>query len=154
MNKIPAELARPLRDSKSELAGEGVANRQKRILLAEDNRISQMVALAILKKLGYSADLVDNGVRAVQALRDSDYDVVLMDCQMPEMDGYEATRRIRDRREGTRNPDIPIIAITAVAMSEDRDKFIAAGMNDYLSKPIEPLQLADVLEKWLNTPPH
>lgn len=85
------------------------------------------------------------------ALRQTDYDVVLMDCEMPEMDGYEATRRIRESSAGTRNPDIPIIALTADAMSGDRDKCLAAGMNDYLSKPVEPRQLGDVLEKWLIT---
>ena len=124
-------------------------NSRARILVAEDNLINQQVALAMLKKLGYRADLVANGAEAVQALREADYDVVLMDCEMPEMDGYEATRRIRKRPTGTRNPHIPIIALTAGAMSGDRDKCVRAGMSDYLAKPIEPRQLADVLEKWL-----
>ena len=124
-----------------------------RILVAEDNLTNQEVAVAMLNKLGYRADLVANGVEALQALREADYDVVLMDCEMPEMDGYEATRRIRERRTGTRNPHIPIIALTADAMTGDRDKCLQAGMNDYLAKPVEPRQLADVLEKWLIRPP-
>ena len=128
------------------------ANSQARILVAEDNLTNQEVAVAMLKKLGYRADLVGNGVEALQALREADYDVVLMDCEMPEMDGYEATRRIRERRTGTRNPHIPIIALTADAMSGDRDKCLQAGMSDYLAKPVEPRQLADVLEKWLIPP--
>ena len=128
------------------------ANRQARILLAEDNLTNQEVAVAMLKKLGYSADLVANGAAALEALRKADYDVVLMDCEMPEMDGYEATKRIRDVRAGTRHPRIPIIAITADAMTGDRDKCLQAGMSDYIAKPVELRILADVLEKWLNTP--
>ncbi|MGO9574235.1 MAG: PAS domain S-box protein [Terriglobales bacterium] len=126
------------------------ANRQARILLAEDNLTNQEVAVAMLKKLGYSADLVANGAAALEALRKADYDVVLMDCEMPEMDGYEATKRIRDLRTGTRNPRIPIIAITADAMTGDRDICLQAGMSDYIAKPVELRILADVLEKWLN----
>jgi len=128
------------------------ANRQARILLAEDNLTNQEVAVAMLKKLGYSADLVANGAAALEALRKADYDVVLMDCEMPEMDGYEATKRIRDLRAGTRNPRIPIIAVTADAMTGDRDRCLQAGMSDYIAKPVELRILADVLEKWLNPP--
>jgi CheY-like chemotaxis protein len=120
--------------------------------VVEDNLTNREVAVAILSKLGHDADVVADGKAAVRALRQVDYDVVLMDCEMPEMDGYEATRRIRQRQGGTRNPDIPIIAITADAMTGDRDKCLQAGMSDYLAKPIEPRQLADVLEKWLSTP--
>jgi len=125
------------------------ANRHARILVAEDNLTNQEVAMAILNKLGYHADLVANGVEAIQALREGQYDVVLMDCEMPEMDGYEATRLIRERGTGTHNPHIPIIALTADAITGDRDKCLQAGMSDYLAKPVEPQQLADVLEKWL-----
>ena len=113
---------------------------------------NQEVAVAMLKKLGYSTDLVANGAAALEALRKADYDVVLMDCEMPEMDGYEATKRIRDLRAGTRQPRIPIIAITADAMTGDRDKCLQAGMSDYIAKPVELRTLADVLEKWLNSP--
>jgi PAS domain S-box-containing protein len=127
-------------------------NGHARILVAEDNLTNQEVALAVLQKLGYRAHLVASGVEALRALREADYDVVLMDCEMPDMDGYEATRRIRDHQTGTRNPYIPIIALTADAMSGDRDKCLQAGMSDYLAKPVEPRQLAEVLEKWLIPP--
>ncbi len=123
-----------------------------RILLAEDNLTNQQVAVAILRKFGYAADVAGNGVEVLDALRKADYDVVLMDCKMPEMDGYEAARQIRDARTGMRNPHIPIIAITADAISGDREKCLESGMNDYLSKPVEPRQLSEILEKWLNMP--
>ena len=126
--------------------------RNARILLAEDNATSREVAAAMLKKLGYTADLVTNGVEALQALRERDYGLVLMDCGMPEMDGYEATRRIRGQQAAARDPDIPIIAITADAMSGDREKCLQAGMSDYLPKPVEPRQLAAILQKWLERP--
>ncbi len=122
---------------------------QARILLAEDNSTSQEVAAAMLNKLGYRADLVSNGVEALKALHDNDYDLVLMDCGMPKMDGYEATRRVRGQQAGARNPNIPIIAVTADAMTGDRDKCLEAGMNDYLAKPIKAPQLAGILKKWL-----
>jgi CheY-like chemotaxis protein/HPt (histidine-containing phosphotransfer) domain-containing protein len=123
---------------------------QARILVVEDNVTNQEVAMGMLHKLGYQADLAANGVEALRVLRESAYGAVLMDCEMPEMDGYEATRRIRDHRTGTRRPDIPIIALTADAISGDRDKCLQAGMNDYLAKPVRSGQLAEVLEKWLN----
>ncbi len=119
-----------------------------RILVAEDNRTNQEVAVAILRKLGYQADVVADGAEAIRALQQGDYAAVLMDCAMPGMDGYEATRSIRERKSGARNAEIPIIAVTADAMDADRDQCLAAGMNDYLAKPIEPRQLANVLQKW------
>jgi len=124
-----------------------------RILVAEDNPTNQAVVKAMLEKFGYCADVVEDGAAALLALQLADYDLVLMDCLMPEMDGYEATRRIRVRGAGIRNPDVPIIALTAAAISGDREKCIAAGMSDYLAKPIEPEQLAEVLRKWAATPP-
>ena len=121
-----------------------------RILLAEDNVINQKVAGAILRKGGWEADVVSNGIEALRALAESDYDLVLMDCEMPEMDGFEATRRIRNGSAGTRNPQIPIIALTAGAMAGDREKCLLAGMNDYMTKPVGPPQLREMLKKWLN----
>ena len=122
-----------------------------RILLVEDNQINQEVALGILETLGYQADVSANGLEALSALNlapdDVPYDLVLMDCQMPEMDGYTATREIRTGK--VPNPDVPVIAMTANAMKGDREKCIAAGMSDYLSKPIDPQALAECLKKWL-----
>ena len=120
-----------------------------RILVVEDNATNQQVALAILRKLGHQADAAGNGVEALAALQRANYDIVLMDCEMPDMDGCETARRIRRASSGMHNPDIPIIALTAHAMVGDREKCIAAGMNDYLAKPIEPRQLDEVLPKWL-----
>ena len=122
-----------------------------RVLVAEDNPNNQAVVLAILGKLGCHADLAANGAEAVKVLQHAVYDLVLMDCEMPEVDGWEATRRIREPANGASNPRIPIIALTADAMPEDRDKCIRAGMNDYLAKPIEPRQLIAMLRKWATT---
>ena len=124
-------------------------HRKARILLAEDSITNQQVALGLLLKLGLSADTVTNGAEAVTALETIPYDLVLMDCQMPVMDGYQATARIRDPQSKGQNPAIPIIAITANAMAGDREKCLDAGMNDYLSKPIMVQHLIEVLEKWL-----
>ena len=124
-------------------------NLKFKILLAEDNVINQKVALATLKRLGYSADTVNNGKKAVQALEKTQYDLVLMDCQMPEMDGYKATGQIRNPNSKVINHDIPVIALTANATNEDKGKCLKAGMDDYMAKPFKPDQLADMLKKWL-----
>ncbi len=162
--------------------------RRVRILLAEDNSTNQMVALGILEKLGYRADIVADGKEAIDALQKLSYDLVLMDCEMPELDGFEATRIIRSWKreageskletgnlkletgeataagEGVTEKDsardrvssikyqasrIPIIALTAYAMKGDRERCLAAGMNDYLSKPIQPEELSRSLDRWL-----
>ena len=120
-----------------------------RILLAEDNITNQQVALGILKKLGLRADAVANGEEALKALGTLPYDLVLMDVQMPVMDGLEATRRIRDPLSDVRNHAVTVIAMTAWAMRGDQEKCLSAGMNDYISKPVMPQTLARVLQKWL-----
>ncbi|MFZ0804949.1 MAG: PAS domain S-box protein, partial [Candidatus Sulfotelmatobacter sp.] len=144
--KSPASAA-PVSTS---VPSQSLANAAARILVVEDNATNQQVALAILRKLGHKADTVGNGASALEALRRADYDIVLMDCEMPGMDGYETARRIRRASSGMRNPEIPIVALTAHAMVGDREKCIAAGMNDYVAKPIEPRQLEVVLAKWLS----
>ena len=123
--------------------------RKARILLAEDNITNQQVALGILKKMGLRADAVANGLEAVKAIEALPYDLVLMDVQMPEMDGFKATRRIRNSKSTIPNRQIPIIAMTAHAMQGDREKCLEAGMNDYVTKPIDPQVLAKALDKWL-----
>ncbi|MGR3175553.1 MAG: response regulator [Candidatus Scalindua sp.] len=122
--------------------------RRVRILLAEDNIINQKIALRILdKKLGYHADVVSNGREAIDSLKRFDYDLVLMDCQMPEIDGYEATRTIRDVNSTVRNHRIPIVAMTANAMNGDREKCLDAGMDDYITKPINAQELAETIKR-------
>ncbi|MEI6704561.1 MAG: response regulator, partial [Deltaproteobacteria bacterium] len=120
-----------------------------RILLADDNAINQKVAQAMLNNLGYRADVVVNGREAVQALEFINYDLVLMDCEMPEMNGFEATAAIRNSHSKVLNHAVPIIAMTANSMTGDREECIEAGMDDYLAKPVRKNQLAEVLGKWL-----
>jgi signal transduction histidine kinase/CheY-like chemotaxis protein len=126
--------------------GSAVADNKKRILVAEDNVVNQKLMLMLLERLGYRADVVANGVEAIEALALLPYDLILMDCQMPEMDGFEATAVIR-RMEG-RARHTPIVAISAYAMQEDRRKGIEAGMDAYLTKPIQSEELATVIEHW------
>ncbi len=126
-----------------------LGHRRARILVAEDNIINQQVALGLLEKLGCTADAVANGQEALEALKALPYDLVLMDVQMPEMDGLEAARRIRDPRSSIPNRHIPIIAMTAHAMEGDKQKCLDAGMNDYITKPVSLQALVQVLEKWL-----
>ena len=121
-----------------------------RALLVEDNPVNQEVALALLERLGLAAELARNGREAVAALRRAHYDVVLMDVQMPEMDGLEATSAIRDPRSRALDPAIPIVAMTAGAMPDDRKRCLEAGMNDYLSKPIRPNELILTLDRYLH----
>jgi len=120
------------------------------ILLVEDNITNQQVATGILTKFGFvGLTIAENGARALEALETSPYDIVLMDIQMPEMDGHTATRKIRKIESESDKKRVPIIAMTAHAMKKDQDKCIAAGMDDYVSKPIDPKTLLEVLEKWL-----
>ena len=142
------------------------ARRSGRILLVEDNPTNQKVALAMLQKLGWHADVAVNGLEAIRALKHIPYDLVLMDCQMPEMDGFAATRRIRELEAGSSKleagyssafrlppsafPHIPIIAMTANAMQGDRERCQDAGMDDYIAKPVQPKDLAEKIDRWLH----
>ena len=117
-----------------------------RLLLADDNLINQKVGTSVLQKLGYRADLANNGLEVLAALEQKAYDVVLMDVQMPEMDGFEATRAIVERWPESKRPRI--IAMTGNALLGDREKCLAAGMDDYLSKPIRPGDIRGIIEKW------
>jgi PAS domain S-box-containing protein len=124
------------------------ARRVARILVAEDNEVNRLVAGAQLMKLGFRIDTVNNGAEAVEAVAKGAYDLVLMDCEMPVMDGFEAVHRIRQ----SIHREIPVVALTASAMVEDRDHCLSRGMNDYLSKPVDLWQLSAILDKWLPAP--
>jgi CheY-like chemotaxis protein len=118
-----------------------------RILLAEDNPINQKLARFMLNKAGYHLDIVTNGKEAVEAVTKNPdtYDIILMDVQMPVMDGIEATRLIKQQQKGK---DIPIIAVTAEVMKGDKEKFLQAGMDDYISKPIKREVVFEMVKKW------
>jgi len=141
----PGAPETPRRDEPAALS----ASERMRVLLVEDNPVNQMVAKGMLTKLGYDVVLAAHGAEALQQLHCEPLDLVLMDCNMPVMDGYEASREIR--RCG-RWPDLPIIALTANALPEDRDRCRAAGMNDYLAKPFRQSELGEVLGQWLPVP--
>ncbi len=121
--------------------------RQSSILLVDDDEINRKVMIEILRRLGYQSEVAGNGAEALQALERKVYQLVLMDCQMPVLDGYEATRRIR--KVCGENQAVPIIAMTACAMQGDREKCLAAGMNDYLAKPINPQKMIKTIQHWL-----
>jgi two-component system sensor histidine kinase/response regulator len=132
----------------SNMAPTSAAAKDVRVLFAEDNKINQLVAGKQLKKLGYhSVDIVGNGFEAVSAWQQGKYGIILMDCQMPEMDGYAAAQKIREHERKNNLPHVPIIAMTANAMQGDRELCLAAGMDDYLAKPVNERDLQAVLER-------
>jgi len=133
-------------DSKGAEANGRAADR--RVLLVEDAPALQLVTQARLTKLGYQVEVVSNGQEAVDAVATNDYGLVLMDIQMPEMDGITATRLIRELQADGKG-DIPIIALTANAMKGDEQQYLAAGMNDYLTKPIDSASLNRILQRWM-----
>jgi CheY-like chemotaxis protein len=144
---IPLIECEPIVSSAPTKRGVPQDKKDARILLAEDNAINLQVILRILKTLGYQADAISNGLETLQAFKTKPYDLILLDCQMPEMDGYAVTREIRKLET---NHHIPIIALTAHAVDGDREKCLSAGMDDYLTKPINVKMLAETLKKWLS----
>ncbi len=124
-----------------------------RILLVEDDGINQLVADTMLSNLGYHVDIVSNGWEALEKLKAVRYSLVFMDCMMPEMDGYQTTQLIRDPDSQVLNREIPIIAITGNATSEDLTKCIQNGMNDFLTKPIEQDRISSMISKWVSDLP-
>jgi CheY-like chemotaxis protein len=127
--------------------------RNERILLAEDNTTNQTVATRLLEKMGFGVVVVANGREAVRALETDRFDLVFMDVQMPVMDGFDATRAIRSLESAVLNRRVPVIAMTAHALKGDRERCLAVGMDDYVSKPIDPKELAKVTERWVGPLP-
>ena len=120
-----------------------------RVVVVEGDATNQMVAKFMLEDFGLHADLAANGEEALHALENLPYDLVLMDCQMPVLDGFDATIRIRDPQSKVRDRAISVVAMTANAMQGDREKCLAAGMDDFISKPVESDKLQRILERWL-----
>ena len=139
---VPSKSTGGARLNSTALVSNGIT-----LLLAEDNKINQLVAVKQLKRLGFAVDVVENGIEAIEIWQRIKYRIILMDCQMPEMDGYKATQKIRDLENEQGLPHTRIIAMTAHAMQGDRELCLAAGMDDYISKPVDVRELADLLRK-------
>ena len=146
-----AQTPGPKRDGLANLTAAVIGQSQpaasQRVLLAEDNEINQRITKRLIEKLGFPVDAVANGRQAVEAAGKKNYGLILMDCQMPEMDGFEATAVIRNRERNTRHT--PICALTANAMAGDRERCLAAGMDDYITKPISPEKLQEAVDRWI-----
>ncbi|MGZ8797926.1 MAG: response regulator, partial [Thermoanaerobaculia bacterium] len=140
MTKVPAAVPQPERPA-------APPRSSRRVLVVDDNVVNQKVALRQLQKLGFAAEAVGNGIEALDALSRIAYDLVLMDCQMPEMDGYEAATELRRREENSKRT--PLIALTASASEADRTRCLAAGMDDFLAKPVRESDLAAMLHRWI-----
>jgi CheY-like chemotaxis protein len=149
LNRVAGHARHVSTGDESLIATNDNASRNLRILLAEDNQVNQLVAIGMLNELGHETVAVADGVEAVAKIKEQDFDIVLMDCQMPELDGYKATQAIRQWEDEQDLPETTIIALTANALSGDRERCLDAGMNDYLSKPLTMEQLAAVIA--LNT---
>jgi two-component system sensor histidine kinase/response regulator len=147
MRRAPVATAPPAPAHPAAAAGS-----RGRVLLVEDHEISQVVARAFLEHMGFEVDVSGDAPSALSSLIDRDYVLILMDCQLPGMDGYELTRRIRAAEAGPRARRTPIVALTAHATPADRQRCLDAGMNDYLTKPVGPQQLADTVQRWLPAP--
>ena len=145
-------LPSPIEKPSGEVSTEKATGNAFRLLLVEDDPTNQLVTTSILAKYGYRVDSADNGREALRMLEHQDYALVLMDCMMPLMNGYEVTAVIRDQASAVRDHSLPVIALTANAMREDRDTCLAAGMDDYLSKPVDISDLLAILERWLPPP--
>ena len=127
-----------------------IISKSSKILVADDVQINQVIAVKMLEKMGYQAIAASNGLEVIEAIRKTQFDLVLMDCQMPEMDGYEATRQIRLLEAAENKPRIPILALTANAMKGDQEKCLEAGMDDYVTKPITSKKLSLTIKHWLD----
>jgi CheY-like chemotaxis protein/HPt (histidine-containing phosphotransfer) domain-containing protein len=148
-DELSDELPVPVPANGADADGAVTGAGTPRILVAEDDLVNQKVIVGTLSKMGYRADVVGNGREAVRAAAERRYDLVLMDIQMPEMDGLEATRQIRQQQAAAATPEIPVIAVTAYAVTEYRERCIAAGMDDFLTKPIHSQSLAEAISRWL-----
>lgn len=123
----------------------------KIVLAVDDTKMNMMVIKRVLKKFALQIETAENGLEALNAVNEKAYDAIFMDCQMPEMDGFEATQKIREFEKDNNRKAVPIIALTADAMIGDRDKCLSFGMNDYINKPFKEIEIANALNEWVNS---